>query len=37
LTFKEKLELEIGKTKRTIDPKTQKETDLVRIIKKEMK
>jgi hypothetical protein len=30
------LELEISKSKRTIDPKTQKETDLVKIIKKEM-
>jgi hypothetical protein len=36
LTLKEKLELEIGKSKRTIDPITQKETDLIKIIKKEM-
>lgn len=36
LTLQEKLELELGKTKRTIDPKTQKETNLVKIIKKEM-
>jgi len=33
LTLKEKLELEIGKSKRTIDPITQKETDLIKIIK----
>ncbi|KAL4083320.1 hypothetical protein QTP88_028649 [Uroleucon formosanum] len=36
LTLKEKLEIEIGKSKRTIDPITQKETDLIKIIKKEM-
>jgi len=36
LTLKEKLELEIGKSKSTIDPITQKETDLIKIIKKEM-
>jgi len=30
------LELEIGKNKRPIDPMTQKETDLVKIIKKEI-
>ncbi|KAL4126214.1 hypothetical protein QTP88_010440 [Uroleucon formosanum] len=36
MTLKEKLELEIAKSKRTIDPITQKETDLIKIIKKEM-
>uniref|UniRef100_A0A2S2QKB9 HAT C-terminal dimerisation domain-containing protein n=1 Tax=Sipha flava TaxID=143950 RepID=A0A2S2QKB9_9HEMI len=36
LTLKEKLELKISKSKRTIDPKIQRETDLVKIIKKEM-
>lgn len=36
LTLKEKLELEIGKSKRKFDPITQKETDLIKIIKKEM-
>jgi len=36
LTLKEKLELEIDKSKRPVDPKTQKETDLVKIIKKQM-
>jgi len=36
LTLKEKLELEIGKSKIAIDAKTQKETDLIKITKKEM-
>jgi len=36
LTLQEKLELEIVKSKRTIDRQTQKETDLIKIIKKEM-
>jgi hypothetical protein len=36
LTLQEKLEFEIGKNKRTIDIKTQRETDLVKILKKEI-
>jgi hypothetical protein len=36
LTLQEKLEFEISKSNRTIDLKTQTETDLVKIIRKEL-